>query len=45
MAKEIVRDAYVFEFLNLTAKASERDVEQAMMDRLPETLLEYESAR
>lgn len=43
LAKEIVRDPYVFDFLNLTAKASERDIEQAMMGRLQETLLELGS--
>ncbi len=43
LAKAIVRDPYVFDFLSLTAKTSERDVEQAMMDRLQETLLELGS--
>lgn len=43
LAQEIVRDPYVFDFLNLTARATERDVEQAMMARLQETLLELGS--
>jgi len=43
LASELVRDPYVFDFLNLTARASERDVEQAMMNRLQETLLELGS--
>lgn len=43
LAKEIVRDPYVFDFLRLTARATERDLEQAMMDRLQDTLLELGS--
>ena len=38
-----MRDPYVFDFLNLTARATERDLEQAMMARLQETLLELGS--
>lgn len=37
LAKEIVRDPYVFDFLRLTARATERDLEQAMMGRLQDT--------
>lgn len=40
LAAELVRDPYVFDFLGLTRRATERDVEQAMMNRLQDTLLE-----
>jgi predicted nuclease of restriction endonuclease-like (RecB) superfamily len=40
LAQELVRDSYVFDFLGLTERASERDVEQAMMDKLQDTLME-----
>lgn len=43
LALEIVRDPYVFDFLNRTARATEHDVEQAMMARLQDTLLELGS--
>lgn len=41
VAQQLTRDPYVFEFLDLAAPALERDIEQALMDRLQETLLEF----
>ncbi len=41
LAQQLTRDPYVFEFLDLTTPALERDIEQALMDRLQETLLEF----
>ncbi len=41
LAQELTRDPYVFDFLTLTARTRERDVERALMDRLQETLLEF----
>ena len=38
LAQEIVKDPYVFDFLD---RAAERDLEQALMDRLQDTLLEF----
>ncbi len=43
LAREAVKDPYVFDFLTLREGAAERDLEQAMMDRLQETLLEMGS--
>ena len=40
LAQQLVKDPYVFEHLGLVAHQSERDVEQALMDRLQDTLLE-----
>ncbi|PZS25785.1 MAG: DUF1016 domain-containing protein [Pseudonocardiales bacterium] len=40
LAQELTRDPYVFDFLDLTDRAAERDLEQALMDRLTDTLLE-----
>ncbi len=39
LAQQLTRDPYVFDHLNLTARASERQLEQALMDRLQATLL------
>ena len=39
--KQLTKDPYVFDFLGLTGRAAERDVEQALMDRLQQTLLEF----
>lgn len=36
----LLKDPYVFDFLNLTQRASERTLEQGLMDRLQDTLLE-----
>ena len=40
LAQQLTKDPYVFDFLNVSERALERDVEQALMDRLQETLLE-----
>ena len=34
LARDLVKGPYVFDFLAMTEKAEERDLEQAMMDRL-----------
>jgi predicted nuclease of restriction endonuclease-like (RecB) superfamily len=39
-AREIVRDPYVFDFLDLTERATERALEQALTERLQDTLAE-----
>lgn len=39
-AQEIVRDPYVFDFLDLTDRSTERVLEQALTDRLQQTLAE-----
>jgi hypothetical protein len=39
-AQEIVRDPYVFDFLDLTERSTERALEQALTDRLQDTLAE-----
>ena len=39
-AREIVRDPYVFDFLDLTERSTERTLEQALTDRLQDTLAE-----
>jgi len=39
-AQEIVKDPYVFDFLDLTERSHERAIEQALTDRLQETLAE-----
>lgn len=36
----LLKDPYIFDFLNLTDRASERAVEQGLMDKLQDTLLE-----
>lgn len=41
LARELVKDPYVFDHLGLTERVDERTLEQAMMDRLQETLLEF----
>ncbi|WP_308471768.1 PDDEXK nuclease domain-containing protein [Rathayibacter sp. AY1D2] len=40
LAREIAKDPYVFDFLNLTEDAAERDMENALLDRIAETLQE-----
>lgn len=40
LAEQLVRDPYNFEFLGLTRRVRERDLEQALMDRLQRFLLE-----
>lgn len=39
-AAQLVKDPYVFDFLAVGERASERDVEQALTDRITDTLLE-----
>ncbi|MCY1659258.1 PDDEXK nuclease domain-containing protein [Dietzia sp. SL131] len=39
-AAQVIKDPYVFDFLALGERATERDLEQALMDRLTETLME-----
>lgn len=41
LAQQLLRDPYVFDHLALTERVSERDLEQALMDRLQATLLEF----
>ncbi|GGM15768.1 hypothetical protein GCM10011594_39780 [Nakamurella endophytica] len=40
-AREILRDPYVFDFLGLDSSASERDLEDGLLSRLQDTLLEF----
>ncbi|MFS0700067.1 YhcG family protein [Cellulomonas sp. 179-A 4D5 NHS] len=40
LAQQLVKDPYVFEHLGHIRRAAERDVEQALMDRLQDTMLE-----
>lgn len=40
LAQQLVKDPYVFEHLGHLERAAERDVEQALMDRLQDTMLE-----
>ena len=40
LARQLAKDPYVFDFLELTEEAAERDLEQALMDRIVETLRE-----
>jgi predicted nuclease of restriction endonuclease-like (RecB) superfamily len=40
LAQQLVKDPYVFEHLGMVTTRRERDVEQALMDRLQDTLLE-----
>lgn len=41
IAQQLVKDPYVFEHLALVRRLDERDVEQALMDRLQDTMLEF----
>jgi len=41
LAQQLVRDPYVFEHLALSKRAAERELEQALMDRLQDTLLAF----
>lgn len=41
LAQQLVKDPYVFDHLGLTGRVRERDVEQALMDKLQATLLEF----
>jgi predicted nuclease of restriction endonuclease-like (RecB) superfamily len=40
LARQLVKDPYVFEHLGMVSSRLERDVEQALMDRLQDTLME-----
>lgn len=40
LAQQLVKDPYVFEHLSLVQRRTERDVEQTLMDRLQDTMLE-----
>jgi predicted nuclease of restriction endonuclease-like (RecB) superfamily len=40
LAQQLVKDPYVFEHLGLVKSLAERDVEQALMDRLQDTMLQ-----
>ncbi|WP_370375606.1 YhcG family protein [Isoptericola sp. 178] len=41
LAQQLVKDPYVFEHLAFASSQRERDIEQALMDRLQDTLLEF----
>lgn len=41
LVQELTKDPYVFDFLAITQHARERDVEQALMQRIQDTLLEF----
>jgi predicted nuclease of restriction endonuclease-like (RecB) superfamily len=41
LAQQMTKDPYVFEIAALTDRMRERDLEQALMDRLQRTLLEF----
>jgi len=41
LAQQLVRDPYVFDHLALSERVAERDLEQALMDRLQQTLLAF----
>lgn len=41
LAQQLVKDPYVFEHLGLVKTINERNVEQALMDRLQDTMLEF----
>lgn len=40
LAQQSAKDPYVFEFLGLSGEVAERDLEQALMDRIVDTLRE-----
>jgi predicted nuclease of restriction endonuclease-like (RecB) superfamily len=41
LAQQLTRDPYVFDFLDLTATANERDLEQGLIESLQRTLSEF----
>lgn len=41
LARELAKDPYVVDFLGLTGEVNERELEQALMDRLQETLIQF----
>ncbi|WP_211880082.1 PDDEXK nuclease domain-containing protein [Pseudarthrobacter albicanus] len=40
LAQQVAKDPYTFEFLGLSGEVAERDLEQALMDRITDTLRE-----
>ncbi|MGP5165457.1 PDDEXK nuclease domain-containing protein [Arthrobacter rhombi] len=40
LAQQVAKDPYAFEFLGLSSEVAERDLEQALMDRIVQTLRE-----
>jgi predicted nuclease of restriction endonuclease-like (RecB) superfamily len=40
LARQLAKDPYVFDFLDLTGEVAERELEQALMDRIVDTLRE-----
>lgn len=40
LARQLAKDPYVFDFLELTEEVTERDLEQALLDRIVDTLRE-----
>jgi nuclease YhcG-like protein len=40
LARALAKDPYVFDFFGLTGQVAERELEQALMDRLQDTLME-----
>jgi len=45
LAQQLVRDPYVFDHLALSERVAERELEQALMDRLQQTLLAFGHGR
>jgi predicted nuclease of restriction endonuclease-like (RecB) superfamily len=41
LARDLLRDPYIFDHLTVTGPVAEHDLEQALMDRLQATLLEF----
>jgi len=41
LAQQLTRDPYIFDFLDLTASSSERELEQGLIDQLQHTLSEF----
>lgn len=41
LAQQMSKDPYVFDFLGLTEKVAERELEQALMDRIQQVLSEF----
>lgn len=41
LARQLAKDPYVFDFLDLTDEVAERELEQALMDRIVDTLREF----
>ncbi len=41
MAKDVMKDPYIFELLNLKEKAAEKEIEELMLERIKNLLLEF----